>query len=66
MSAQVYDFRQFQTVRDNVQKAGLNPSPLFAKLRTAQRSGDRGMSVVAEAQRLRRMFRDELDPKGAA
>jgi len=46
MAAVIYDFRQFQTVRDNVQKAGLNPSPLFAKLRTAQRSGDRGMAVV--------------------
>ncbi len=66
MAAVIYDFRQFQTVRDNVQKAGLNPSPLFAKLRSAQRSGDRGTSVVAEAQQLRRMFRDELDPKGAA
>ena len=66
MDAVIYDFRQFQTVRDNVQKAGLNPSPLLAKLRTAQRAGDRGMSVVAEAQQLRRMFRDEIDPKGAA
>ncbi|RRU17853.1 hypothetical protein [Stenotrophomonas sp. 278] len=66
MAAVIYDFRQFQTVRENVQKAGLSPAPLFAKLRAAQRAGDRGAAVVAEAQRLRRMFRDELDPKGAA
>jgi hypothetical protein len=65
MSAQVFDFRQFQTVRDNVRAAGLNPAPLFSQLRGAQRAGNRGNAVVAAAQRLNREFRDELPP-GAA
>lgn len=64
MSAQVFEFRSFQTVRDNVLAAGLSPAPLFAQLRAAQRQGDRGSSVVAAAQKLRRQFRDE--PLGAA
>jgi len=66
MAAVIYDFRQFQTVRNSVLKAGLNPSPLLAKLRTAQKAGQPSMPIVNEAQQLRRMFRDELDPKGAA
>lgn len=66
MAAVIYDFRQFQTVRNSVLKAGLNPSPLLAKLRTAQNRGEPAMPIVNEAQQLRRMFRDELDPKGAA
>lgn len=65
MSAQVFDFRQFQTVRDNVRDAGLNPAPLFAQLRSAQRAGYRGNAVVAVAQKLNRQFRDDLTP-GAA
>lgn len=62
MSAQIFDFRPFQTVRDNVRAAGLNPAPLFQQLRTAQRAGERGQAVVAAAQRLRRQFRDEFSP----
>ncbi|MFK3845140.1 MULTISPECIES: hypothetical protein [Stenotrophomonas] len=65
MSAQVFDFRQFQTVRDNVRQAGLNPAPLFAQLRSAQRAGNRGNAVVAAAQKLSRQSRDDLSP-GAA
>jgi len=65
MSAQVFEFRSFQTVRDNVRAAGLNPAPLFHQLRTAQRAGERGQSVISAAQRLRRQFRDDLSP-GAA
>lgn len=65
MSGHVFDFRQFQTVRDNVRSVGLNPAPLFAQLRTAQRAGDRGNSVVAAAQKLSRQFHDDLSP-GAA
>ena len=66
MAAVIYDFRQFQTVRDNVRAAGLNPAPLFSQLKVAQQSGWRGNAVVAASQRLSRQFRDELDPKGAA
>jgi hypothetical protein len=66
MDAVIYDFRSFQTVRDNVRAAGLNPTPLFSQLRVAQQSGQRGNSVVAASQRLNRQFRDEIDPKGAA
>lgn len=65
MTAQVYNIREFQTVRDNVRAAGLNPFPLYAQLRVAQQSGNRGSSIVAKAQNLRRQFRDELSP-GAA
>lgn len=65
MSAQVFDFRQFQTVRDNVRSVGLNPAPLFSQLRTAQRRGERGQAVVAAAQKLRRQLHDDLPP-GAA
>lgn len=65
MSAQVFDFRQFQTVRDNVRAVGVNPAPLFAQLRNAQRAGSRGQAVVAIAQKLRRQFTDDLSP-GAA
>lgn len=65
MSAQVFEFRSFQTVRDNVRAAGLNPAQLFQQLRNAQRAGERGQTVVAAAQKLRRQFRDDLTP-GAA
>lgn len=64
MNAVIYDIREFQTVRDNVRAAGLSPAPLFAQLRAAQRQGNRGLAVVAAAQKLRRQFRDE--PLGAA
>lgn len=65
MSAQVFEFRSFQTVRDNVRAAGLNPAPLFSQLRCAQRAGKRGNAIVAAAQKLNRQFRDDLSP-GAA
>ena len=62
MSAQVFEFRSFQTVRDNVRAAGLNPAPLFQQLRTAQRAGERGQAVISTAQKLRRQFRDDPSP----
>lgn len=65
MSAVVFQLREFQTVRDSVRAAGLNPVPLFDQLRRAQLAGDRGLAVVAAAQKLCRQFRDELPP-GAA
>lgn len=65
MSAQVFDFRQFKTVRDNVRAVGLSPAPLFSQLRTAQRAGERGNAIVATAQELRRQLTDDLSP-GAA
>jgi len=61
MSAQVFDFRPFQTVRDNVRAAGMDPQPMINKLCDAQRRGERGNAVVAAAQRLRRQMRDELN-----
>lgn len=64
MNAVIFDIREFQTVRDNVRATGLNPAPLFRQLIAAQRQGDRGLAVVAAAQKLRRQFRDE--PLGAA
>lgn len=66
MSAQVFEFRQFQTVRDSVRATGLNPAPLFRQLIAAQRQGQRGQLVVAAAQRLRRQFRDEFTGPEAA
>ncbi|WP_102945703.1 hypothetical protein [Stenotrophomonas sp. VV52] len=65
MSTNVFDFRQFQTVRDNVRAAGLNPAPLYRQLLAEQRAGMRGQAVVAAAQKLSRQFRDDLSP-GAA
>lgn len=65
MSAQVFEFRSFQTVRDNVRAAGLNPAPLFQQLRSAQRAGERGNAIVAAAQKLNRQFRDDLSPDAA-
>ncbi|WP_312327884.1 hypothetical protein [Stenotrophomonas sp.] len=65
MSTNVFDFRQFQTVRDNILAAGLNPAPLFRQLRAEQRAGNRGQAVVAAAQKLSRQFRGDMPP-GAA
>ncbi|WP_367345710.1 hypothetical protein [Stenotrophomonas bentonitica] len=65
MSTNVFDFRQFQTVRDNVRAAGLNPAPLYRQLRAEQRAGMRGQAVVSAAQKLRRQFSDDMSP-GAA
>lgn len=66
MTAQVFDFRQFQTVRDNVRAAGLSPAPLFRQLIAAQLQGQRGQAVVAAAQRINRQFRDEFTGGDAA
>ncbi|WP_313217493.1 hypothetical protein [Stenotrophomonas sp.] len=66
MNAVIYDFREFQTVRDSLRATGLSPAPLFAKLRAAQRQGDRGLSVVAAAQKMKRQFRDEFTGGDAA
>lgn len=65
MSGEVFDFRQFQTVRDSVLPTGLSPAPLFAQLRAQQRAGLRGNAIVAVAQKLNKQFRDDLSP-GAA
>ncbi len=61
MSAQLFDLRNFRTVRDNVRAAGMDPQPLIDQLRDAQRRGERGNAVVAAAQRLRRQMQDELN-----
>lgn len=66
MTAQVFDFRQFQTVRDSVRATGLSPAPLFRQLIAAQLNGERGQSVVAAAQRIKRQFRDEFTGGDAA
>lgn len=66
MAAVIYTFREFQTVRDSVRAAGLSPAPLFAQLRSAQKSGLRGNAIAATAQRLRRKFRDEFHGGDAA
>lgn len=65
MSGQVFQLREFRSVRDSVRGTGLSDAPLFAQLRAAQRAGERGLAVVAAAQKLSRQLRDELSP-GAA
>lgn len=65
MTGEVFDFRQFQTVRDNLCEVGLSPKPLYDQLRKQQRIGMRGNAIVAIAQKLNKQFRDELSP-GAA
>lgn len=61
---EVFDFRAFQTVRDELRKVELDPAPLFSKLRAAQRAGLSGNGVVGAAQLLRRQFTDELRSEG--
>lgn len=61
MSGQVFDFRQFQTVRNSVRAAGLDPKPLFSQLRAAQARGEQGLPIVGKAQQLERQFRDDHD-----
>lgn len=65
MSADLFNIRHFQTVRDRVRPTGLSPAPLYAQLRQEQRAGRSGNAVVAAAQKLSRQFHDELSP-GAA
>ncbi|MBH1851901.1 hypothetical protein I5V61_06440 [Stenotrophomonas maltophilia] len=60
MSTNVRQIREFQAVRDAIASTGLNPAPLFRNLNAEQRRGNRGLSVVENALRLRRQFRDEF------
>ncbi|WP_414492033.1 hypothetical protein [Stenotrophomonas maltophilia] len=69
MSTNVRQIREFQAVRDAIACTGLSPAPLFQRLNAEQRRGYRGLSVVDNALRLRRQFRDEFnnqpDPEAA-
>ncbi|HDS1139615.1 TPA: hypothetical protein QDZ75_003686 [Stenotrophomonas maltophilia] len=60
MSTNVRQIREFQAVRDAIASTGLSPAPLFRRLNAEQRRGNRGLSVVDNALRLRRQFRDEF------
>ncbi|HEL3748654.1 TPA: hypothetical protein UMV35_000914 [Stenotrophomonas maltophilia] len=60
MSTNVRQIREFQAVRDAIASTGLSPAPLFRRLNAEQRLGNRGLSVVDNALRLRRQFRDEF------
>lgn len=60
MSTNVRQIREFQAVRDAIACTGLSPAPLFRRLNDEQRRGNRGLSVVDNALRLRRQFRDEF------
>lgn len=61
MSTNVRQIREFQAVRDAIASTGLSPAPLFRRLNAEQRRGNRGLSVVDNALRLRRQFRDEFN-----
>lgn len=41
-------------MRDEIACTGLSPAPLFQRLNAEQRRGNRGLSVVDNALRLRR------------
>jgi len=60
MNTNVRQIREFQAVRDAIASTGLSPAPLFRCLNAEQRRGNRGLSVVDNALRLRRQFRDEF------
>lgn len=60
MNTNVRQIREFRAVRDAIACTGLNPAPLFRRLNAEQRRGNRGLSVVDNALRLRRQFRDEF------
>ncbi len=60
MSTNVRQIREFQAVRDAIASTGLSPAPLFRRLNAEQRRGNRGLSVVDNALRLSRQFRDEF------
>ncbi len=52
--------RALALVRDAIASTGLSPAPLFRRLNAEQRRGNRGLSVVDNALRLSRQFRDEF------
>jgi len=60
MNTNVRQIAEFRAVRDAVACTGLNPAPLFQRLNAEQRQGYRGLSVVNNALRLRRQFKDEF------
>jgi len=60
MNTNVRQIAEFRAVRDAVACTGLNPAPLFQRLNAEQRQGYRGLSVVNNAMRLRRQFKDEF------
>jgi len=60
MSTNVRHIGEFRAVRDAIANTGLSPAPLFRRLNAEQREGNRGLSVLNNALRLRRQFRDEF------
>lgn len=60
MNTNVRQIREFLAVRDLIACTGLSPAPFYRRLNDEQRRGNRGLSVVNNALRLRRQFRDEF------
>lgn len=60
MSTNVRHIGEFRAVRDAVACTGLSPAPLFRRLNAEQRGGNRGLSVLNNALRLGKQFKDEF------
>jgi len=68
MSAQLYLFRPYKTVRDLGQRNGINPAPAINAIRDAQKHGDDGLQIAGQfrVQCWERENGYAPDPKGAA
>jgi hypothetical protein len=68
MSANVFDFRVFQSVRDKARTLGNNVAmAMIRKVREEQRQGNSGNAVLGEVNELRRRFTQGWEPpKGSA
>ncbi|MFP3513250.1 hypothetical protein SB775_27495 [Peribacillus sp. SIMBA_075] len=69
MSARLYEFRPFQTVRDLGKQSGINPAGAINAIRDAQEHGQDGRLIAGRFRercwRVRNGY-TPTDPKGAA
>lgn len=68
MSAQVYDFRPFQSAKKYARQAGVSAAPAMKRIREAQQHGDSGALIAGEMRELAWSVRNGHTPSpgGAA